>query len=161
MRSDNVVGGDDGGGAESMKQRMVAETGENRNGIVVEWVAQERVLNHRAIGGFLTHRGWNSTVESIVAGVPLICWPNLGDQPMNATWIDRVLKIGIERDREWDRFTVEKMVRELMDRDCDTPIRRSMDKLSRLANESVVEGGLSFTNLELLLEDIKKLKLSC
>lgn len=156
LRSDGVYGGES---AELIKQ-MVGERGYDRNGVVVEWADQEKVLSHPAIGGFLTHCGWNSTLESIVGGVPMIGWPVLGDQPSNATWIDKVWKIGIERNDEknWERSTVEMMIRELMDSQKGVEIRRTVKKLSKLANDTVVKGGLSFDNLEHLVQHIKNLK---
>ncbi|XP_020683261.1 7-deoxyloganetic acid glucosyltransferase-like, partial [Dendrobium catenatum] len=47
---------------------------------LVAWAPQEEVLRHRAVGCFITHSGWNSTVESAAAGVPMVCWPRAWDQ---------------------------------------------------------------------------------
>ncbi|KAI7733549.1 hypothetical protein M8C21_005037 [Ambrosia artemisiifolia] len=53
-------------------------------GCIVEWAPQEDVLAHPAIGGFFTHSGWNSTMESIVQGLPMVCWPYFADQLVNS-----------------------------------------------------------------------------
>jgi UDP:flavonoid glycosyltransferase YjiC (YdhE family) len=54
-------------------------------GLVVQsWVQQIEVPGHRSTGGFLTHCGWNSALESIMSGVPMIAWPLYAEQRMNA-----------------------------------------------------------------------------
>ena len=63
---------------------------------MVGWVLQEKVLVHQALGGFLTHSEWNSTLESIVAGVPMICWPYFADQQINSRFVSEVWKLGMD-----------------------------------------------------------------
>ncbi|KAM2954549.1 hypothetical protein FF1_032813 [Malus domestica] len=61
------------------------EAATKERGFIVEWVPQEEVLGllaHKVVGGFSTHRGLNSTLEGIWAGVSMLCWPQLGDQPV-------------------------------------------------------------------------------
>ncbi|KAF2296185.1 hypothetical protein GH714_036583 [Hevea brasiliensis] len=90
------------------------QEGEKEKGYIVKWAPQEEVLAHKAIGGFLTHCGWNSTLESIVAGVPMICWPYFADQQVNGRFVTEVWKLGLDMNDVCDRGVVEKMVNDLM-----------------------------------------------
>ncbi|GJV03457.1 7-deoxyloganetic acid glucosyltransferase-like protein [Tanacetum coccineum] len=84
-------------------------------GCIVNWAPQEDVLAHRAIGGFLTHCGWNSTLESIVQGFPMICWPFYVDQLVNSRFVGEVWNVRIDIKDTCNRLTVEKAVRDVMD----------------------------------------------
>ncbi|KAL2526505.1 UDP-glycosyltransferase 85A2 [Abeliophyllum distichum] len=130
--------------------------GTKQRGKAVNWAPQEEVLAHPAIGGFLTHSGWNSTLESICEGVPMICWPFYADQQVNSRLVGEVWKIGLDMKDTCDRVIVEKMVKELMD------VRReefveSANQMATLARKSVSRGGASYCNLNRLIEDIKSM----
>ncbi|KAJ9175820.1 hypothetical protein P3X46_014332 [Hevea brasiliensis] len=90
------------------------QEGGKERGYVVKWAPQEEVLAHKAIGGFLTHSGWNSTLESIAAGVPMICWPYFGDQQVNSRYVSEIWKLGLDMKDVCDRRVVEKIVNDLM-----------------------------------------------
>ncbi|KAF3447854.1 hypothetical protein FNV43_RR08560 [Rhamnella rubrinervis] len=62
--------------------------------IICGWAPQLLILSHPSTGGFLSHCGWNSTVEAICRGVPLLEWPFRGDQYYNAKWVVKHLKVG-------------------------------------------------------------------
>ncbi|KAK2972533.1 hypothetical protein RJ640_006599, partial [Escallonia rubra] len=83
-------------------------------GMLTSWCPQEQVLSHPSIGGFLTHNGWNSTIESISAGVPMICWPFFADQQTNCWHCCNKWGIGMEIDNDVKRNEVERLVRELL-----------------------------------------------
>ncbi|KAB2613396.1 7-deoxyloganetin glucosyltransferase-like [Pyrus ussuriensis x Pyrus communis] len=76
-----------------------------------EFVAEikERILNHPSVGGFLTHSGWNSTIESLTAGVPMLCWPYFCDQQMNCHYTCNEWGIGMEISNDVKRDEVEKL----------------------------------------------------
>lgn len=82
-------------------------------GRIVKWAQQKQVLAHPAVGGFFTHCGWNSTLESICEEVPMICRPILADQPVNARYLSQIYKVGLELEAA-ERSVIEKTVRKLM-----------------------------------------------
>ncbi|XP_009597175.1 7-deoxyloganetic acid glucosyl transferase-like [Nicotiana tomentosiformis] len=123
------------------------------NGYIVSWAPQEEVLAHTAIGGFLTHSGWNSTLESIIEGVPMICWPQLADQQINSRYVEEVWKLGLDMKDTCDRVIIEKMVRDLMELRRSEFLQRAND-MAKLARASVAEAGSSDSNLARLVQDI-------
>ncbi|KZV49996.1 7-deoxyloganetic acid glucosyltransferase-like [Dorcoceras hygrometricum] len=151
MRPGSITGED-----EDQIPDVELEKGTKENGYMVEWAPQEEVLNHPAVGGFLTHSGWNSTLESIVAGVPMICWPYFGDQMVNSRLVSEVWKIGLDIKDSCNRAAIENAVRELMGVRRDEFLERA-DHLAKMAKQAVNEGGSSYCDLNGLIEYIDSL----
>ncbi|KAF9606303.1 hypothetical protein IFM89_024971 [Coptis chinensis] len=86
----------------------------SRYGKVVSWAPQKEVLKHKAVGCYITHCGWNSTMEAIECGKKLLCHPIAGDQFVNCTYIVKLWKIGVKMD-SMGRYDVEKGVRKVME----------------------------------------------
>ena len=88
-------------------------------GLVVPfWAPQAQVLSHGSTGGFLTHCGWNSTLESIMQGISLIVWPLFAEQKMNAALLAEDLKVALRpktnKNGLIDREEIAKVVKGLM-----------------------------------------------
>ncbi|KAM1198322.1 hypothetical protein ACFX2J_009698 [Malus domestica] len=144
-------------GQEEHATPVELEDGTKERGYIAEWVPQEEVLAHKAVGGFWTHSGWNSTIEGIWAGVPMLCWPQLADQQVNSRWVGEGWKIGLDMKDTCDRSTVEKMLRGLMEEgDQREQIFKSVDNFAKLARHAVSEDGSSYKNLEKLIEDLNE-----
>ncbi|KAL9242622.1 hypothetical protein vseg_016607 [Gypsophila vaccaria] len=134
----------------------ILEGGKER-GHVVTWAPQEEVLGHPAVGGFLTHSGWNSTLESVVEGVPMLCWPSGIDQLVISRFVDEVWKIGIDMKDKCDRVVIESMVKDLMQKR-RVEFSKKANELAKVANEAVMEGGSSWRALDRLIDDIISMK---
>ncbi|CAJ2650210.1 unnamed protein product [Trifolium pratense] len=79
------------------------------------WVPQLLILEHDAVRGFLTHCGWNSTLEGVCAGVPMITWPLSAEQFTNEKLVTDVLRVGVQvgsREWSWDEGRKELVGRE-------------------------------------------------
>nr|AFK79038.1 glycosyltransferase UGT6 [Bupleurum chinense] len=129
-------------------------------GCIVSWVFQEEVLAHPAIGLFLTHSGWNSTLEGIIEGVPMLCWPYFVDQQVNSRFVQEVWSVGIDIKDKCDRVTIEKAVREIMEERKDE-FEKSASMMAKLARQSVCDqGGSSHHNFNRLVNDIRLMRLA-
>lgn len=155
MRPDLVIAGKDGGRRKTQEEVELEEATAER-GCMVEWAPQEEVLGHQAVGGFLTHSGWNSTLESIVAGVPMICWSYFADQQINSRFVREVWKMGLDMKDTCNRDIVEQMVRDIMVVRKDEFLRRA-EEMAELAKTAISDGGSSFSNLNNLVEDIRQM----
>ncbi|KAH6777619.1 hypothetical protein C2S51_008931 [Perilla frutescens var. frutescens] len=151
MRPDSISGKDE-------NDKILAELmgGVMEKGLLVEWAPQEEVLNHPAVGGFLTHCGWNSTLESIAAGVPMICWPYFADQMVNSRFVSEVWKIGLDIKDCCDRLIVEQVVREVMEVRKEEFLKRA-DDMAKITKKAVSRGGSSYANLDGLIDYVKSL----
>ncbi|KAF8696346.1 hypothetical protein HU200_037253 [Digitaria exilis] len=123
---------------------------------VVAWAPQREVLRHRAVGCFLTHSGWNSTLEGVVAGVPMVCWPFFGDQQINSRLVGAVWRNGLDMKDVCDRDVVERMVREAME---SAEIRSSAQALADAVRRDVDDGGTSAREFQRLVRFIKGLSM--
>ncbi|XVF36319.1 hypothetical protein REPUB_Repub19eG0048000 [Reevesia pubescens] len=140
---------------------------ENKGLIIRGWAPQTMILDHPATGGFLTHCGWNSILESITLGVPMVTWPLSAEQFYNEKFVTRVLRIGVEVGVEsWslaimesrsfvEEEKIEKAVNELMTGGEEAVERRKRAKeFSEAAKRAVKEGGSSSSNLIALLDEL-------
>jgi UDP:flavonoid glycosyltransferase YjiC (YdhE family) len=123
-------------------------------GMLASWCPQEEVLKHPSIGGFLTHSGWNSTLETVCGGVPIISWPFFAEQQTNCRYSCIEWGIGMEIDNDVKRDDVEKLVRELMEGDKGKEMKRKVMEWKTMAEEAVKPGGSSYLNLDKLIADI-------
>ncbi|TKW09118.1 hypothetical protein SEVIR_6G072200v4 [Setaria viridis] len=126
-------------------------------GRIVSWAPQQEVLKHPAVGAFLTHCGWNSTLESILGGVPMICRPLGGDQLCNARYVCQVWKVGVrlvEVENQLTRGDVQLAVERLMGREEGDRIRERIRDLRDAAVKCTSKGGSTDASLQRLVDFI-------
>lgn len=117
-------------------------------GLLASWCPQEEVLAHPSIGGFLTHSGWNSTLESISSGVPMVCWPFFSEQQTNCWFSCGKWGVGMEIDSDVKREKVEGLVRELMIGEKGKEMKRRAMEWKKFAEEAT-QGSSSSSSLNL------------
>ncbi|KAK7277111.1 hypothetical protein RIF29_18261 [Crotalaria pallida] len=115
--------------------------------VVPHWAPQIEILGHGAIGGFITHCGWNSVLEGVVHGIPIIAWPLFAEQKMNAAILTKGLKVAI-RPKLNEKGVVEReeaaeVIKNLMVGEESMGIRQRMKELKGAAAKAVKEDGSS------------------
>ncbi|XP_054809890.1 7-deoxyloganetin glucosyltransferase-like [Prosopis cineraria] len=129
---------------------------ETRNrGLLSSWCPQEQVLAHPSVGGFLTHSGWNSTIESICGGVAMTCWPFFAEQQTNCRFASREWGIGLEIESDVKREGVERLVKELMEGEKGKEMKKAALEWKKMAEEATCRpGGSSFQNFETVVRQV-------
>ncbi|KAL3513930.1 hypothetical protein ACH5RR_026647 [Cinchona calisaya] len=116
-------------------------------GIVVTWCPQLEVLSHEAVGCFVSHCGWNSTMEAISFGVPVVAIPQFLDQIINAHFVEQVWKVGVVSKADENGFAcgdeLERCITEVMEGVRGHEIKRNAIRWKELAKEAISEGGSS------------------
>ncbi|GLJ39154.1 hypothetical protein SUGI_0797880 [Cryptomeria japonica] len=132
--------------------------------LIVSWTNQLKVLSHPSIGGFLTHSGWNSSLEAISMGIPMIGWPYFGDQFLNCRFVKDVWNVGLDFEGvDVDEFKlvtkdiVESTIRSIMEGSIRMKLCENVVRLKKAAHKTVMEGGTSYTNLNTFVEDMQKI----
>ncbi|KAF3614855.1 Zeatin O-xylosyltransferase [Capsicum annuum] len=127
-----------------------------------EWAPQPEILAHSSTGGFMSHCGWNSCIESITMGVPIAAWPMHSDQPINGLLVTEMLKIGLIV-REWGKredlvtaSTIENVVTKLMASEEGDVIRKRAEELGKTVRRSTEKGGASRMELDSFIAHITR-----
>ncbi|CAI9786231.1 unnamed protein product [Fraxinus pennsylvanica] len=147
IRSDTVVGD-----SANLPSEFVEETKDR--GLIARWCPQEQVLSHPSIGVFLTHSGWNSTIESMCSGVPMMCWPFFADQFVNCRFACTEWGVGMEIDNNVNRVEVEKIVREMIGGEKGKSLKNKAIDWKKKAKEATEIDGSSYLNFNNLVKNV-------
>ncbi|CAH9098785.1 unnamed protein product, partial [Cuscuta epithymum] len=128
-------------------------------GLIVKWAPQKKVLAHGFVGGFWSHCGWNSTLESLGEGVPMICTPHIADQMVNARLLIQEWKVGLGLEKV-ERGVIADTIRRLMVGKESTEMKKnSMDMKQKIIDCFEKDGGSSYRALDELTDFISSLLL--
>nr|AFJ52916.1 UDP-glycosyltransferase 1 [Linum usitatissimum] len=130
--------------------------------VVSSWAPQAQILSHNSTGGFLTHCGWNSTLESVANGVPLIVWPLYAEQKMNAVMLTEDIKVALRPKRVGSRVIgreeIGNTVRSLMEGEEGKKVRYRMKELKDAAKKVLSKDGSSSRALSEVVQKWKDQK---
>ncbi|CAN1320455.1 UDP-glycosyltransferase 90A1 [Linum perenne] len=133
----------------------------NRAMVIGDWVNQREILGHKSVKGFMSHCGWNSVMESVCAGVPMLAWPMMAEQPLNARMVTDEIKVGIRVEGSGRngkfvrREAVEEAVMELMTGEKGKEAKKNVEALAEKAKKSMEKrSGSSWQSLDELVSDM-------
>ncbi|KAL2506134.1 UDP-glycosyltransferase 74E2 [Abeliophyllum distichum] len=136
----------------------------SEKGLVLNWCPQTDVLDHRAVACFMTHCGWNSTLEALSSGVPLIAMPQWVDQTTNSKLIEDEFNVGLRVKADENglvrREEIEMCIKQVIQGEKGKKLEESAGKWKELAKEAVDKGGSSATNVEDFVSKLLNLNLS-
>ncbi|KAK4485597.1 hypothetical protein RD792_008240 [Penstemon davidsonii] len=129
-------------------------------GLIVSWSPQLQVLSHDSIGCFITHCGWNSILEGLSMGVPMLAMPQWTDQSTNAKFVVDVWKTGIKARMDEKGLVrqeeISRCLKFVMEGEDGEKIRMSAAKWKEMAKEAIDEGGSSDMNIEEFVSTLRK-----
>lgn len=129
-------------------------------GMICGWSPQVEILAHKAVGGFVSHCGWNSIVESLWFGVPIVTWPMYAEQQLNAFLMVKELNLAVELKLDYRGHSeelvsaneIETAIRCVMEKDSNAARKRVMD-VSQMAQKATMNGGSSYLAIEKFVQD--------
>ncbi|KAL8254083.1 hypothetical protein R6Q59_032310 [Mikania micrantha] len=127
--------------------------------VVPSWAPQAQILSHSSTGGFLTHCGWNSILETVVHGVPVIAWPLYAEQRMNAVSLTEDIKVALRPKADENglvsRVEIARVVKGLLEGEEGKPIRSRIRDLKDAAANVLSKDGCSTKTLDQLVSKLK------
>ncbi|KAM3260363.1 hypothetical protein ACQJBY_051554 [Aegilops geniculata] len=122
-------------------------------GMIVSWCSQQQVLAHRAVACFVSHCGWNSTMEAARNGVPVLCWPYFCEQFLDRSYVTDVWRTGLAVSPGEDGIVAKEEVRGKVEGVIgDAGIRKRASWLKDAASECIAEGGSSHKNFNKFID---------
>ncbi|KAJ4823845.1 hypothetical protein Tsubulata_036102 [Turnera subulata] len=130
-----------------------------QQGVIVPWCCQVQVLSHPSVGCFVTHCGWNSTLESLATGIPVVAFPQWTDQGTNAKLIEDVWKTGMRVVANQEGIVESEEIKRCLDLvvgsgEVAEDIKRNAKKWKDLARDAAKEGGSSNKNLKAFVDEV-------
>ncbi|KAJ4959997.1 hypothetical protein NE237_019907 [Protea cynaroides] len=123
----------------------------DRGFVLKQWASQVEVLNRESVGGFVTHCGWNSVLEAISAGVPMVAWPLYAEQRLNRIFLVEQMKLALSMDESEGGLVsaamVENRVNELMGSEEGKALRERTMAMRDAAKAAMAEDGSSRVGL--------------
>ncbi|KAJ0709913.1 putative UDP-glucuronosyl/UDP-glucosyltransferase, UDP-glycosyltransferase family [Helianthus annuus] len=121
-------------------------------GLVVAWCRQLDVLAHESVGCFVTHCGFNSTLEAVSLGVPVVGMPQVSDQTTNAKLLDEIWGVGVRAKADENGIvrseTLVSCIKKIMEGERGVVARKNAAKWRELAKVAVDEGGSSENDID-------------